>query len=107
MKAILKKLTSRKFLLAALSMAAGVAALCGADERIVSIISGALMTVLPAVVYCITEGRIDEASAKAITGAVIDASEALGADKQLQNVLSAAGDMLAAAGEDDEQASDE
>lgn len=100
MNAFLKKLTSRKFLLSAISMAAGLAALCGADETIVSVIAGALMTVLPAVVYCITEGRIDEASAKAVQGAVVDAAAALGADKRLQTVLLAAGDLLASLDED-------
>ena len=95
MNPTLKKLTSRKFLLAVVSMAAGIAALCGADERIVSIVAGAAMTVLPAVVYCITEGRIDAASAQAVTGAVLDASAALGADRQVQSVLGAAGDLLA------------
>ena len=87
MNAFLKKLTSRKFLLSIISMAAGLAALCGADEAIVSVVAGALMTVLPAVVYCITEGRIDAAAA-------------LGADKQVQTVLQAAGDVLASLDED-------
>ena len=101
MNTFLKKLTSRKFLLSVISMAAGLAALCGADETIVSVVAGALMTVLPAVVYCITEGRIDEASAKAVQGAVVDAAAALGADKQVQTVLQAAGDLLASLDESD------
>ena len=95
MNAFLKKLTSRKFLLSIISMAAGLAALCGADEAIVSVVAGALMTVLPAVVYCITEGRIDAASAKAIQGAVVDAADALGASQPVKDVLTAAGDLLA------------
>ena len=100
MNAFLKKLTSRKFLLSIISMAAGLAALCGADEAIVSVVAGALMTVLPAVVYCITEGRIDAASAKTMQGAVVNAAAALGADKQVQTVLQAAGDVLASLDED-------
>jgi hypothetical protein len=51
MKQTLQKLTSRKFLLSVISMLAGIAALCGADETIVAIIAGAAMTVLPALVY--------------------------------------------------------
>lgn len=102
MKQYLKKFTSRKFLLSVISMVAGLAALCGADETVVSIIAGAAMTALPAIVYCITEGRIDAASAKTVGEAVVDASAALGADRHVQDVLHAAGDMLAAMGEQDD-----
>jgi hypothetical protein len=101
MKQTLQKLTSRKFLLSVISMLAGIAALCGADETIVAIIAGAAMTVLPALVYCITEGRIDAASVLAAKQAVTDAAEALGASETTQAVINAAGDMLAAISEED------
>ena len=101
MKQTLQKLTSRKFLLSVISMLAGIAALCGADETIVAIIAGAAMTVLPALVYCITEGRIDAASVLAAKQAVTDAAEALGASETTQAVIDAAGDMLAAISEED------
>jgi hypothetical protein len=101
MKQTLQKLTSRKFLLSVISMLAGIAALCGADETIVAIIAGAAMTVLPALVYCITEGRIDAASVLAAKQAVTDAAEALGANEATQAVIDAAGDMLAAISEED------
>lgn len=101
MKQTLQKLTSRKFLLSVISMLAGIAALCGADETIVAIIAGAAMTVLPALVYCITEGRIDAASVLAAKQAVTDAAEALGASEVTQAVIDAAGDMLAAISEED------
>jgi hypothetical protein len=101
MKQTLQKLTSRKFLLSVISMLAGIAALCGADETIVAIIAGAAMTVLPALVYCITEGRIDTASVLAAKQAVTDAAEALGANEATQAVIDAAGDMLAAISEED------
>ncbi|MBE6620772.1 MAG: hypothetical protein E7625_05360 [Ruminococcaceae bacterium] len=106
MKQYLKKFTSRKFLLSVISMAAGLAALCGADETVVSIVAGAAMTALPAIVYCITEGRIDAASAKTIGGAVVNASAALGADRHVQDVLHAAGEMLSAMGEQDDAEQD-
>ena len=64
MKAMLVKLTSRKFLLSAISMTAGIALLCGADADVVATLSGAAMTVIPALLYCIVEGRIDAASSK-------------------------------------------
>jgi hypothetical protein len=96
MKSYIAKLTSRKFLLSAISMAAGIAALCGADATVVSVVAGAAMTVLPALIYCITEGRIDAASVYAAKQAVVDAAESLGAHETVQDVISAAGDMLAA-----------
>ena len=101
MKQRLQQRTSRKFLLSVISMLAGIAALCGADETIVAIIAGAAMTVLPALVYCITEGRIDAASVLAAKQAVTDAAEALGASETTQAVIDAAGDMLAAISEED------
>ncbi|MBE6660286.1 MAG: hypothetical protein E7605_02660 [Ruminococcaceae bacterium] len=101
MKSTLQKLTSRKFLLSAISMIAGIAALCGANETVVAIVAGAAMTVLPALVYCITEGRIDAASVLAAKQAVEDAADALGASDATQSIIDAAGDMLAAMGEDD------
>ena len=81
--------------------AAGIAALCGANETVVAIVAGAAMTVLPALVYCITEGRIDAASVLAAKQAVGDAADALGASDATQSIIDAAGDMLAAMGEDD------
>ena len=101
MKQTLQKLTSRKFLLSAISMIAGIAALCGADKTVVAIVAGAAMTVLPALVYCITEGRIDATSVLAAKQAVGDAADALGASDATQSIIDAAGDMLAAMGEDD------
>jgi hypothetical protein len=103
MKQTLQKLTSRKFLLSVISMLAGIAALCGADETIVAIIAGAAMTVLPALVYCITEGRIDAASVHAAKEAVMDAAESLGAGETVQNIIGATGDLLAAMDETAQQ----
>lgn len=96
MKAMLVKLTSRKFLLSAISMAAGIALLCGADADVVATLSGAAMTVIPALLYCIVEGRIDVASVKQATGALGDAATALGADPAVKTVIDAAGDALGA-----------
>lgn len=103
MKQTLQKLTSRKFLLSAISMIAGIAALCGANETVVAIVAGAAMTVLPALVYCITEGRIDAASVLAAKQAVADAAKSLGADDTTQSLIDATGDALAALGENEEK----
>ncbi len=70
MKKILEKLVSRKFLVSAVSMIAGVAALCGADLDTVRVLAGTAMTVLPALIYCISEGRVDAATVDMLTRAV-------------------------------------
>lgn len=103
MTSTLKKLTSRKFLLSLVSMAAGIALLCGADATTVSVLAGAAMTVLPSLVYCLIEGRIDSAAVTASKEAILGAAEDLGADEPLQAVIDAAGDMLAALGEEKTQ----
>ena len=99
MKSFWKKLTSRKFLLSCISMAAGIALLCGADATTVSVISGALMTVLPSLVYCLIEGRIDSASVESGKAAIRSAADALGAEPPVTDLLDAAADMLAALGD--------
>jgi hypothetical protein len=103
MKSWITKLISRKFLLSAISMAAGIAALCGADATVVSVVAGASMIVLPALVYCVTEGRIDAASVHAAKEAVMDAAESLGAGETVQNIIGATGDLLAAMDETAQQ----
>ncbi len=103
MKPTLQKLTSRKFLLSVVSMLAGIAALCGADKTVVAIVAGAAMTVLPALVYCITEGRIDATSVLAAKQAVADAAKSLGADDTTQSLIDATGGALAALGENEEK----
>lgn len=99
MNSFVKKLTSRKFLLSCISMAAGIALLCGADASVVAVVAGAGMTVLPSLVYCLIEGRIDSAAVTAGKEAILRAAESLGADEAHKSVIDAAGDMLAALGE--------
>ena len=99
MNSFLKKLTSRKFLLSCVSMGAGIALLCGADATTVSVLSGALMTVLPSLVYCLIEGRIDSASVESSKAAILSAADALGVQPPLTDVLEAAGDMFASLGD--------
>lgn len=92
----IRKFTSRKFIIAAISALTGVIALIVGDNAAVQTIAGALMIVIPAVVYCITEGRVDAASAAAITGAVADAAEKLGADKNTVQSIGKFGDAAQA-----------
>ena len=89
-----QKLTSRKFIMAALSAISGIAVLCGADENIVSTLAGAAMTLVSALVYCITEGRIDAASIKQVVQSVSDAAETLGASDAVQSVIDRADNLI-------------
>lgn len=69
---IIKKLTSRKFIIAVISIISGICLLLGADSDTVSIISGGAMIILPAVAYCIAEGKIDAENVKLISSALAD-----------------------------------
>jgi len=78
---LIRKLTSRKFIISAISALAGIVTIIFGHGQEVNVIAGALMTIVPALVYCIMEGKIDAASVKAIGEAASDAAEQLGADK--------------------------
>ena len=78
---LLKKLTSRKFLMAAITAIAGIVTLIVGDSVVVKTIAGALMTIVPTVVYCVMEGSVDAASVKAVTDATVEAAEKLGASE--------------------------
>jgi pheromone shutdown protein TraB len=64
MNNFLSKLTSRKFWIAIISTFAGIAELFGAGGELVSVIVGSALALLPSLIYIITEGKIDAASAK-------------------------------------------
>lgn len=74
---IRQKLMSRKFLIAAVTVIAGIAGMCGADDSIVETISGALMALVPCIIYIATEGKIDAAAIGQIAGAVEDIAESI------------------------------
>lgn len=97
MKTKLTKLTSRKFLLSVISMLSGIALLCGANQETVAVLSGAAMTVIPALVYCIMEGKIDAVSAEQTKIAITEAADALGVDASVQHLIQAAGELITAA----------
>ena len=79
------KLTSRKFWLSLIGVAAGVAQLFGADGDTVSVICGACMTLIPAVIYVLTEGRIDAQGAKKIASCVSDALDIIAGENNDKN----------------------
>lgn len=75
------KFLSRKFIVTVISAIAGIViALVGHDELVLSIAACA-MTVLPAVAYTITEGRIDAASVRASGDAISGTLRENGQDK--------------------------
>ena len=93
MKNIIKKLTSRKFIVTAISAIAGVVTLFVGDNEIVQIVASALMVVIPTIVYCITEGVIDSKSVKTITDTIADTAEKLGAPDAKVDVIEKIGEL--------------
>lgn len=92
-KSILEKLTSRKFIVTAITAIAGVITMIIGENEIVQIISGAAMTIIPTIVYCIMEGVIDAKSVQTIADATVEAAEKLGADKNVIDAIDKVGDM--------------
>ncbi len=92
----IQKLTSRKFILTALTALTGVCTLIFGENAAVQTVMGALMVILPAIVYCITEGKIDAASLSLISSAVTDAAEKLGATESTVEGLHKIGNAASA-----------
>ena len=67
---IIKKLTSRKFIVSVISLISGIALLLGADGDTVETISAAAMILAPTLIYCITEGKIDASAISALNDAL-------------------------------------
>ena len=74
-----EKLTSRKFLVTLVGVGCGIACLFGADGETVKLVGGALLTLIPTVVYIIIEGKIDQSGAKRLVDALADTLSAVGA----------------------------
>ena len=94
MKNFLKKLTSRKFIVTAISTIAGVVTLIIGENAVVDIVASALMVVVPTIVYCITEGVIDAKSVKTIADTVADAAEKLGASEIVVDTIEQVGELV-------------
>ena len=93
-KNILDKLTSRKFIVAAITVVAGIVTMIIGDNEIVQIIAGAAMTIVPTVVYCIMEGMVDAKSVDSIADATADAAEKLGVKDNVVDMIEQAGDVI-------------
>ena len=90
---LLKKLTSRKFIVTAISAIAGIITIFVGDNEIVQIIASALMIVVPTIVYCIMEGVIDSKSVKTITEVAVDTAEKLGASEKVVDTIEQVGEI--------------
>ncbi len=90
---ILEKLTSRKFIVTVITAIAGIITAIIGENETVQIIVGATMTIIPTIVYCITEGVLDAKSVKTIVDATADAAEKLGADEKVVDVIEQAGEI--------------
>ena len=93
MKKFLEKLTSRKFIVTAITTITGIVTMIVGENEIVNIISSALMVVVPTIVYCITEGVIDAKNVKVITDTVVDTAKKLGADDKVVDTIEKVGEV--------------
>ncbi len=75
------KLTSRKFWITLVSVIAGIAQLLGADGNLVSTVSGAILAAVPAVIYVITEGKIDAEGVKKLASSLSDSLDVIARDE--------------------------
>lgn len=82
---IIKKLTSRKFIVAVISIISGICLLLGADSDTVSIISGGAMIILPTIAYCLVEGKIDAENVKTIVTTLEETINTLDDIKKSEN----------------------
>lgn len=92
-KSILEKLTSRKFITTVITAIAGIVTMIIGDNEVVQVIAGAAMTIIPTIVYCITEGVLDAKSVKTITEATADAAEKLGANEKVVDAIEQVGEV--------------
>ncbi len=101
---MISKFSSRKFLAALIAESAGIittvtgliSSLLGSGHPAV-VVTGAILTVLSGVAYCIVEGRLDEQSIRASGNALANAADALGADRVgdlIEGVADAAADVV-------------
>ena len=91
-KDFIHKITSRKFIVTIITAAAGLITLFCGHESEVNTIAGALMTIIPAIVYCIMEGTVDAAHVREIGDAAKDAAKELGKD-DVANLIEDATDV--------------
>lgn len=82
MNNFIRKLTSRKLWMAIAGVATGIALALGADASEIQTITGAVTALIAAVVYIVTEGRVDAESVKNAVESVQDAVDTIGGDSE-------------------------
>ena len=72
MKQLVKKFTSRKFLVSLVSTICGVLGMMNVADDTIGLIGSILMIIVPNVIYIITEGSIDKAGVKNMLNSIAD-----------------------------------
>jgi len=74
---IIRKITSRKFILALAGIFTGIAMALGVDSSDISTVAGAVTAIASAVTYIVVEGKVDSEAVKKSVEATQDAVEAV------------------------------
>ncbi len=90
---IIRKFTSRKFLLTLIANLAAIIAIIVGDNAIVGAVAGLAIAVVNAV-YCVIEGKLDAASMKAVSDAAAQTAGALGAEQSTVDKIGAVGGVV-------------
>ena len=103
---ILSKFTSRKFIAALFSLLTGVLIMAFGHAQEINVIMGALAVIVPSVVYCVVEGRLDAKKMKESLEAAAEAAEQLKLE-QVGEIIRGTGAIADALGDDDEAEAEE
>lgn len=82
MSNFIRKLTSRKLWMAIAGVATGIALALGADASEIQTVTGAVTALISAVVYIITEGKVDAESVKNAVEGAQNAVDVIGGDEE-------------------------
>lgn len=82
MSMIIQKLTRSKLWMAIAGVATGIAVILGADASEISIVAGAVTSLISAVTYIVVEGKIDAESVKNAIIEIQDGIEVLDGDSE-------------------------
>lgn len=89
---LIKKLTSRKFIVTVITAITGIITMFIGENEMVQTVAGAAMAIVPTIVYCFMEGTIDAKSLQAITDATTEAAGKLGASDALVGTIEQIGE---------------
>jgi intracellular septation protein A len=84
MSNFLKKLSSRKFMVALISIITGILTLFNCDENLIQLIGSIVMIIVPVITYIVTEGVLDHASIKTTIQQVLEAFEKYLESKEIE-----------------------